>query len=222
MFNILIAEDDRSLRELYAAALRRAGFDPVPAADGAEAMRLLDESSVDLVITDVLMPAKDGCALVREMREAGYAMPVLMITALGTPADKRSGFISGTDDYMVKPIDLDEMIWRVEALLRRSRMVASRRAYVGSTTLDCETLTVSWGETKLSLRKKEFFLLFKLVSDMGRIFTHDQLLEDVWGMDAGDQRTLEVHISGLRAKLRDNPDISIVTVRGLGYKAVAK
>ena len=222
MFKILVCEDDRQLRELFCAVLRSSGYEPIPARDGAQALEITDRENIDLVISDVLMPKKDGWELTRELRQSGFSMPILLITALGTGRDKREGFTSGADDYMVKPIDIDEMVLRVEALLRRSRMVASRRAYIGDTVLDCDTLTVTRGDKRLELRKKEFFLLFKLLSEPGRIFSHDQLLDDVWGMDGGDQRTLEVHISSLRSKLRDFPDFRIVTVRGIGYKAVTE
>ena len=222
MFNILVCEDERDLRELYCTVLRAEGFSAACASDGAQALEMLERENFDLLITDVLMPRVGGNELVRRLREAGYALPVLMITALGAPEDKHSGFRAGGDDYMVKPVDINEMVWRVRALLRRSGMVASRRLFVAGTTLDCDTLTVSWEGERVELRNKEFFLLYKLCSDIGRIFTRDQLLEDVWGMDGGEERSLEVHISSLRAKIQKNPHIGVVTVRGLGYKAVQK
>ncbi|MBR1841961.1 MAG: response regulator transcription factor [Oscillospiraceae bacterium] len=222
MFNILVCEDERDLRELYCTVLRAEGFSAACASDGAQALEMLERENFDLLITDVLMPRLGGNELVRRLREAGYALPVLMITALGAPEDKHSGFRAGGDDYMVKPVDINEMVWRVRALLRRSGMVASRRLFIAGTTLDCDTLTVSWEGERVELRNKEFFLLYKLCSDIGRIFTRDQLLEDVWGMDGGEERSLEVHISSLRAKIQKNPHIGVVTVRGLGYKAVQK
>ncbi|MBQ4426551.1 MAG: response regulator transcription factor [Oscillospiraceae bacterium] len=222
MFNILVCEDERDLRELYCTVLRAEGFSATGAADGAEAMEKIEKENFDLVITDVLMPRVGGYELVKRLREAGYTLPVLMITALGAPGDKHEGFNAGTDDYMVKPVDINEMVWRVRALLRRSGLVASRRLFIAGTTLDCDTLTVSWEGERVELRNKEFFLLYKLCSDVGRIFTRDQLLEDVWGMDGGEERSLEVHISSLRAKIQKNPHIGVVTVRGLGYKAVRK
>ncbi|MBQ6755501.1 MAG: response regulator transcription factor [Oscillospiraceae bacterium] len=222
MFNILVCEDERDLRELYCTVLRAEGFSAACASDGAQALEMLERENFDLLITDVLMPRVGGNELVRRLREAGYALPVLMITALGAPEDKHSGFRAGGDDYMVKPVDINEMVWRVRALLRRSGMVASRRLFIAGTTLDCDTLTVSWEGERVELRNKEFFLLYKLCSDIGRIFTRDQLLEDVWGMDGGEERSLEVHISSLRAKIQKNPHIGVVTVRGLGYKAVQK
>lgn len=222
MFNILVCEDERDLRELYCTVLRSEGFSAACASDGAQALEMLERENFDLLITDVLMPRLGGNELVRRLREAGYTLPVLMITALGAPEDKHSGFRAGGDDYMVKPVDINEMVWRVRALLRRSGMVASRRLFIAGTTLDCDTLTVSWEGERVELRNKEFFLLYKLCSDIGRIFTRDQLLEDVWGMDGGEERSLEVHISSLRAKIQKNPHIGVVTVRGLGYKAVQK
>lgn len=222
MLKILVCEDERDLRELFCTVLRDEGFNVTGACDGAEAMEKIEKENFDLVITDVLMPRVGGCELVKRLREEGYMMPVLMITALGVPENKHSGFKAGGDDYMVKPVDINEMVWRVRALLRRSGMVASRRIFVAGTTLDCDTLSASWEGGSVELRNKEFFLLYKLCSDIGRIFTRDQLLEDVWGMDCGEERSLEVHISSLRSKIRKNPHIEIVTVRGLGYKAVLK
>ena len=150
-------------------------------------------------------------------------MPILIITALDGLEDKRRGFRAGTDDYMVKPIDVNEMVWRLEALLRRSQINSERRITVGSTVLDCDSLTVSSDGTDTSLPQKEFLLLFRLLSSMNRIFTRRQLMDELWGLDSeADPHTLEVHVSRLRERFRDNPDFEIVTVRGLGYKAVKK
>lgn len=221
MFHILVVEDDRELQELFCAVLEQNGYTALPAKDGIEAFDVLDNAQVDLVISDIMMPRMDGYELTRALRDTGYTMPVLMITAKERPADKREGFSAGTDDYMVKPIDVDEMVWRVEALLRRSRMVSQRKATVGSAELDCDRLTVRAGGAVTELPQKEFYLLYKMVTSPNRIFTRRQLMEDVWGPDSeADPHTLEVHISRLRERFRGSPDFEIVTVRGLGYKAV--
>lgn len=223
MFQILVVEDDRELRELFCAVLTDNGYTAIPARDGAAALDALDRTNVDLIISDVMMPQVDGFELVRSLRDAGYTMPVLLITARESTADKREGFRAGTDDYMVKPIDVDEMVWRVEALLRRSQMVSQRRCRLGRAELNCDTLTVRTGGAAVELPQKEFYLLYKLAVSPNRIFTRRQILDDVWGPDSeADPHTLDVHISRLRERFKDSPDFEIVTVRGLGYKAVER
>lgn len=223
MFNILVVEDDRDLRELFCTVLVDHGYTAIPAEDGEEALDILDRSYVDLIISDVMMPKMDGYELTKTLREANFMMPVLMITARESAADKKEGFRAGTDDYMVKPIDVNEMIWRVEALLRRSQIVSERKAKIGQTQFDCDTLTVNASGTAMELPQKEFFLLYKLVASPGRIFTRRQIMDEIWGMDSDtDTHTLDVHISRLRERFKDNPDFDIVTVRGLGYKVVKK
>ena len=223
MFHIMVVEDDTELRDLFCAVLTERGYQTLPAADGMEALDILEHSYVDLIISDIMMPKLDGFTLTEQLRNANYDMPILIITALDGLEDKRRGFRAGTDDYMVKPIDVNEMVWRVEALLRRSQIYSERRITIGSTVLDCDSLTVSFGGTDTSLPQKEFLLLFRLLSSMNRIFTRRQLMDELWGLDSeADPNTLEVHISRLRERFRDNPDFEIVTVRGLGYKAVKK
>ena len=223
MFHIMVAEDDTELRDLFCAVLTERGYQTLPAADGMEALDILEHSYVDLIISDIMMPKLDGFTLTEQLRNANYDMPILIITALDGLEDKRRGFRAGTDDYMVKPIDVNEMVWRVEALLRRSQIYSERRITIGSTVLDCDSLTVSFGGTDTSLPQKEFLLLFRLLSSMNRIFTRRQLMDELWGLDSeADPHTLEVHISRLRERFRDNPDFEIVTVRGLGYKAVKR
>ena len=219
----MVAEDDTELRDLFCAVLTERGYQTLPAADGMEALDILEHSYVDLIISDIMMPKLDGFTLTEQLRNANYDMPILIITALDGLEDKRRGFRAGTDDYMVKPIDVNEMVWRVEALLRRSQIYSERRITIGSTVLDCDSLTVSFGGTDTSLPQKEFLLLFRLLSSMNRIFTRRQLMDELWGLDSeADPHTLEVHVSRLRERFRDNPDFEIVTVRGLGYKAVKK
>ena len=223
MFHIMVVEDDTELRDLFCAVLTERGYQTLPAADGMEALDILEHSYVDLIISDIMMPKLDGFTLTEQLRNANYDMPILIITALDGLEDKRRGFRAGTDDYMVKPIDVNEMVWRVEALLRRSQIYSERRITIGSTVLDCDSLTVSFGGTDTSLPQKEFLLLFRLLSSMNRIFTRRQLMDELWGLDSeADPHTLEVHISRLRERFRDNPDFEIGTVRGLGYKAVKR
>ena len=223
MFQILVVEDDKELRDLFCTVLNDNGYTALPAKDGIAAFDVLDSTYIDLVISDIMMPRMDGYELTRCLRNAGYTMPVLMITAKDTLADKREGFRVGTDDYMVKPIDVNEMLWRVEALLRRCQAVSQRKTKLGSTEFDCDTLMVTVNGVSSELPQKEFFLLYKLVDSPNRIFTRRQIMDDVWGVDSdADTHTLEVHISRLRDRFKDNPDFEIVTVRGLGYKAVKK
>ncbi len=221
MFHILVAEDDPSTRKLMAAVLTRYGYTPYTAADGIEALEILDKTHIDLVVLDLMMPRMDGYAFTETLRQGGSDLPILMVTAKESPADKKRGFLIGTDDYMVKPVDEEEMILRIAALLRRSRIVSERKLTVGSTTLLYDSLTVETPEGTIELTQKEFLLLFKLLSYPNKIFTRRSLMDDVWDMDSeSDERTVDVHISRLRDRFRDNPDFTISTIRGLGYKAV--
>lgn len=223
MFQILVIEDDKELRDLFCTVLADNGYHALPAADGLQAFDVLEKNYVDLVVSDVMMPRMDGFAMTRALREAQYTMPVLLITAKESAADKREGFRAGTDDYMVKPIDVSEMVWRVEALLRRSQIVSQRKTRLGGTEFDSDTLTVRTPSGEIPLPQKEFLLLYKLVSSPNRIFTRRQIMDEIWGPDSeADPHTLDVHVSRLREKFKSSPDFDIVTVRGLGYKAVKK
>lgn len=223
MFRILVAEDDPHTRRYFCDVLSSAGYEPVPAKDGEEALNVLDQTHVDLLILDVMMPRKNGYEVSRELREDGNMLPILMITACETPEDRRQGFISGTDDYMVKPIDEQEMILRIAALLRRARIASERRLQIGDLTLDYDTFTVTHPTIQAELPKKEFLLLFKLLSYPGKIFTKRQLMDEIWNFDSdSDEHTIEVHIGRLRERFKTVPEFEIVTVRGLGYKAVRK
>ncbi len=223
MFQIAVVEDDQELRELFCAVLAENGYRVLPAADGLEAFDVLEKNAVDLVVSDVMMPRMDGFEMTQALRRAGYTLPVLLVTAKESAADKREGFRAGTDDYMVKPIDVNEMVWRVEALLRRSQLVSQRRARLGQTELDCDALSVRAGGGTVELPQKEFYLLYKLAASPGRIFTRRQLMDDIWGPDSeAGPHTLDVHISRLRERFRENADFEIVTVRGLGYKVVER
>ena len=221
MFNIMIVEDDANQRRLMQTVLEQYGYSVILAVDGLDALEQLDKKHVDLIILDIMMPRMDGFELTETLRQSGCNIPILMVTAKQSPIDKRKGFIIGTDDYMVKPIDEEEMVLRVGALLRRSKIVSERKLSVGSTTLRYDSLTVDVSDVTNELPQKEFLLLFKLLSYPGKIFTRRQLMDEIWDMESeSDERTVDVHISRLRDRYRDNPDFEIITVRGLGYKAV--
>ena len=221
MNRILIVEDDVELRQLFARVLEKNGYQVETAENGAEALRTLGRGYVDLIISDIMMPVMDGNALVRALRNDGVKTPVLMITAKSTLDDMREGFLSGTDDYMVKPVNVNEMVLRVGALLRRARMLSERRQKIGETLLECDSLTVSRAGRSMVLPQKEFMLLYKMAAYPGRIFTRQQLMDEIWGYNAEvDSHTVDVHIGRLRERFKDNPDFKIVTMRGVGYKVV--
>lgn len=227
MFNIMVVEDDPHTRRLMATVLERYGYNPILAVDGADALEQLDKKHVDLVILDIMMPRMDGYEFTKILRDGGNTLPILMVSAKQAPSDKRKGFLIGTDDYMTKPVDEEEMILRIGALLRRSRIVSERRLTVGNTVLYYDSLTVRTdGEASsavggMELPQKEFLLLYKLLSYPNKIFTRRQLMDELWDMESeSDERTVDVHISRLRDRFRDNADFDIITVRGLGYKAV--
>ncbi len=223
MFKILVVEDDAELQQLYCRVLSRNGYLPFGAAFAKEALDIMEHEYIDLIITDVMMPGMDGFEFVKTLRDGDCALPVLVITAKDSFRDKQIGFLSGVDDYMVKPVDVNEMVLRVGALLRRAKSVSERKQTVGKTTLEYDTLTVYSENSSQTLPQKEFMLLYKLISYPNRIFTRQQIMDDVWGLDSfTDAHTVDVHINRLRDRFRDNPDFEIVTVRGLGYKAVKK
>lgn len=223
MVNILVVEDDKNLQKLMLAVLKQNGYNVLIAKDGVEALDILDTSHIDLIISDIMMPNMDGYDLTDSLRKSNYNLPILMVTAKETLEDKKKGFIVGTDDYMVKPIDMDEMVLRVAALLRRSRIINEQRLMIGDIELDYHTLTVTEKEKSILLPKKEFYLLFKLLSYPKQIFTRQQLMDEIWGMDSeADERTVDVHIKRLREKFADYNEFEIITVRGLGYKAEIK
>ncbi len=223
MFQILIADDNANTRRLFEVILSQNGFDVLTAQDADEAAEKLEENHVDLMILDVMMPGTDGFTFLRSLRNAGVTLPVLMITAKDTPDDVRSGFLSGTDDYMVKPVNEDEMVLRIQALLRRAKIASERRLTVGSTELLYDSLSVTEGDKTTILPKKEFQLLFKFLSYPNKTFTRRQLMNEFWDADSdSEERTVDVHINRLRERFRESRDFQIITVRGLGYKAVHK
>lgn len=221
MLKILIAEDDRELRQLFSHVLIKNGYTVKGVSNGQEALDAMDSDYFDLIISDIMMPVMDGYAFVRLLREAGNNTPVLMITAKDAFDDMRTGFLSGTDDYMVKPVNVNEMVLRVGALLRRAQMINDRRQVIGNTTLECDSLTVTTAGDSFVLPQKEFMLLYKMASYPGKIFTRQQLMDEIWGYDSSSEtHTVDVHIGRLRDRFRDNPDFKIVTIRGIGYKVV--
>ena len=221
MLKILIAEDDRELRRLFAHVLIKNGYEVKEVGNGKEALDAMDNNFYDLIISDVMMPVMDGYELVRMLRDAGNNTPVLMITAKDTFDDMRIGILSGADDYMIKPVNVNEMVLRVQALLRRAQIMSERKQTIGNTVLECDTFTVTSETGSMILPQKEFQLLYKLASYPGRIFTRQQLMDDIWGYDSeSDSHTVDVHIGRLRDRFRDNLDFKIVTMRGVGYKVV--
>ena len=223
MFQILVVDDDKNIRRLYQAVLEDAGYGVHTAANGEEALAVMDREYVDLVVLDVLMPRLDGYEFTRTLRENRNELPILMVSAKQLPQDKKRGFLAGTDDYMTKPIDEEEMLLRIRALLRRARITSERRIEVGDVVLDYDSLSVTRGAEILELPQKEFLLLYKLLSFPGKIFTRIQLMDEIWGADSETGwETVTVHVGRLRRRFEGWPEFEIVSVRGLGYKAVKK
>lgn len=223
MVNILVCEDDQRIRKLMCEYLSSAHYRVHESSNGEEALDVLESHSIDLLITDVMMPIMDGFTLSKSLRDANYTLPILMITAKESIDDKRTGFLSGTDDYMVKPVDMDEMVMRVGALLRRAKVSSDRKIVMGDTTFDYESFSVTWRGTSTTLPKKEFLLAFMLLSRENKIITRQQIMDEIWGYDSeSDEQTVNVHIRRLRERFEENEDFDIVTVKGLGYKAVRR
>jgi len=223
MFQILVVEDDKALRELFCTVLSKNGFVYYEARDGVDAWDVLEKQYIDLVVSDIMMPNMDGYEFVRSMRKNGLNMPVLMITAKDSFEDMQSGFQAGTDDYMVKPVNVNEMILRINALLKRAQIVNEKRIHFENAELCFDDLTVCIDGDCSVLPQKEFYILYKLLSNPNRVFTKQQIMDEIWGMDTeSDPHTLDVHISRLRERFKENAQFEIVTIRGLGYKAVKK
>jgi len=219
----LIVEDDINTRKLMCAVLRQNGFEALQAGDGIAALEVMDREHIDLAVLDLMMPNMDGYELTKQLRMAWETLPILMVTAKQEPGDKRQGFLAGTDDYMTKPVDEQEMVLRIKALLRRAQIASEHKLTVGNVVLNYDALTISRNGETIALPQKEFQLLFKLLSYPGMIFTRMQLMDEIWGMESEtDDHTLNVHINRLRDRFRDWPEFEITTVRGLGYKAVKK
>ncbi len=221
MFKIMIAEDDRELRRLFAHVLIKNGYSVKEVSNGQEALDAMENEYFDVIISDIMMPVMDGYEFVRLLRDTGNTTPVMMITAKDAFDDMRLGFVSGTDDYMVKPVNVNEMVLRVQALLRRAQMISDRKQTIGGTVLECDTFTVTSDSGSMILPQKEFMLLYKMASYPGKIFTRQQLMDDIWGYDSdSDTHTVDVHIGRLRERFKNNTDFKIVTMRGVGYKVV--
>ena len=223
MFRILVVDDDKNTRLFLKAVLENANYTVFTATDGLDALSLMDKEHIDLVVLDVMMPNMDGYELTRTLRENQNNLPILMISAKQLPSDKHKGFLAGTDDYITKPIDDEEMLYRIKALLRRAKIADEHKIFIGDVVLDYDSLTVSKGKDVIELPQKEFLLLFKLLSYPGKIFTRIQLMDEIWGADTETGwETVTVHIGRLRKRFEDWNEFQIEAVRGLGYKAVKK
>jgi len=223
MFHILVVDDDKNTRLLFRAILESENNTVFSAANGVEALAILDKNHIDLVVLDVMMPQMDGYEFTKVLRASDNNLPILMVSAKQLPQDKKKGFLAGTDDYIAKPIDEEEMLLRIKALLRRAKIASERKIEIGEVVLDYDALTVSKGNEIVELPQKEFMLLYKLLSYPGKIFTRLQLMDEIWGVDsATGWETLTVHIGRLRKKFENWEEFEIESVRGLGYKAVKK
>jgi DNA-binding response OmpR family regulator len=223
MFHVLVVDDDKNTRLFLSAVLEGAGYTVSVAENGEDALCIMDTEHIDLVVLDVMMPKMDGYEFTRTLRESNNNLPILMVSAKQLPTDKHKGFEAGTDDYITKPIDDEEMLLRIKALLRRARIATERKIVVGSVVIDYDALTISRGDEVEELPQKEFLLLYKLLSYPGKIFTRIQLMDEIWGADSETGwETVTVHIGRLRRRLEKFPEIEIESVRGLGYKAVKK
>ena len=221
MFKVLVVEDDPKLNKLYCTFLEKRGYETASAFNVADALLALDAQKVDIILCDVMMPGADGCFLVDTVRRSNSEVPILMATAKESFSDKQRAFALGSDDYMVKPIDLNEMNLRITALLRRAKIVSDRSVTIGNAVLDIDSLTITEGGSSIQLPQKEFYLLFKLISSPERIFTRRDIMDDIWGPNTdSDERTVDVHVGRLRERFKEDKNFEIVTVRGLGYKAV--
>lgn len=223
MFHILVVDDDKNTRMLFKAVLEAENYSVHTAENGLDALNVMDAHHVDLVVLDIMMPQMDGYEFTKALRESNNALPILMVSAKQLPSDKNHGFQVGTDDYMTKPIDTEEMLWRIKALLRRAQIVNERRIVIGDVVLDYDSLTVSRKGDTQELPQKEFLLLYKLLSYPGKIFTRIQLMDEIWGADSRTGwETVTVHIGRLRKRFEGWEEFEIVSVRGLGYKAVKR
>ena len=221
MFRILVVEDDKSLNKMICTKLNREEYLTFPAFDGEEAIEIMDKEHIDLIVTDIMMPRMNGYELIRLLRGTSYFLPILIITAKDQIEDMEKAFSAGTDDYMIKPINLKEMVLRIQALLRRAQLENEKKVTIGNTELDYESLTMTINGESYELPPKEFYLLFKLLNNPGKIFTRTELLEEIWGVDSdSDERNVDAHIKKIRKKIGEGTEFDIETVRGLGYKAV--
>ena len=223
MFKILVVEDDKNLRKLIVTCLEKANYTVFDTKNGEEALELMDRQYVDLIVTDIMMPEMNGYELIKELRDANYNTPILIITAKEDIEDKRVGFSLGADDYMVMPINIDELIMRVKSLLKRSNQANEKKIKIGDVELDYDKLEIRKKDKVYQLTQKEFYLIYKMLSTPDTIFKRQDLIEEIWGLEnESDFRTVDVHIKRLREKLEDINEFEIVTIRGIGYKAIIK
>lgn len=223
MFHVLVVDDDKNTRLLMRALLEGEHYTVTLAASGEEALSAMERTHVDLVVLDLMMPRMDGYEFTRELRAASNDLPILMVSARQLPEDRKKGFLAGIDDFMVKPVDEEELLLRIKALLRRAKIASERRIVVGGAVLDYDTLSVSRGGETMVLPQKEFLLLYKLLSYPGKIFTRIELMDEIWGADSETGwETVTVHVGRLRRRFEGWSEFEIVSVRGLGYKAVKK
>lgn len=223
MFRILVVDDDKHTRILMRSLLENDGYTVFTAENGEAALELMDREHIDLVVLDIMMPEMDGYEFTRILRESDNNLPILMVSAKQLPADKKKGFLVGTDDYITKPVDDEEMLLRIKALLRRAQIVNERMITIGNVVLDYDSLTVSKNGVVQELPQKEFMLLYKLLSYPEKIFTRIQLMDEIWGAESETGwETVTVHIGRLRKRFEGWKEFEIISVRGLGYKAVKK
>lgn len=223
MFKILVVEDNKNTARLTKAVLKRAGYEVFEAVNGAEALEVTDKQHIDLIVLDVMMPVMDGYEFTERLRTCGDSTPILMVTAKELPEERCKGFLVGTDDYMVKPVNEEEMLLRIKALLRRSQIVNERKLRIGKVTLDYDSCTVSRDGNSQTIPQKEFLLLYKLLSYPDKIFTRLQLMDEIWGMESNTvDTTVNVHIARLRRRFEEWPEFEIMAIRGIGYKAVIR
>ena len=223
MFHILVVDDDKNTRMYFEAVLKNNNYTVTVAKNGEEALYIMDKEHIDLVVLDIMMPKMDGYEFTKTLRECDNNLPILMVSAKQMPADKNKGFAVGTDDYMTKPVNQDEFLYRIKALLRRARIANERRIVLGEVVLDYDSLTVTKGDNVQELPQKEFLLLYKLLSYPGKIFTRIQLMDEIWGTESETGwETVTVHVGRLRKRVEGWQEFEIESVRGLGYKVVKK
>ena len=223
MFQIMVVDDDKNTRLLFKTMLEKAGYTVHAAENGEQALSLMDKEHVDLVVLDVMMPVMDGYVLTENLRSSDENLPILMVSAKHMPQDKHRGFDAGIDDYMTKPVEKEEFLYRVKALLRRAKIASERRITVGSVVIDYDSMTVTRGDEVVELPQKEFLLLYKLLSYPNKIFTRIQIMDEIWGVESeAGWETVTVHIARLRKRLEGWDEFEIQSARGLGYKAVKK
>ena len=223
MFKILVVEDDKELNRSVCALLNHSGYEAAGCLSAVEAYDAMYANAFDLIVSDIMMPGIDGFEFAKTVRELDENIPILFMTARDDFASKQRGYRVGIDDYMVKPIDLDELFLRVGALLRRAKIASSHRLEVGGLVLDADERTAYLNGTEISLTHREFNILYKLLSYPKKAFTRTQLLDEFWDADTSTApRAVDVYMTKLRDKFSDCDDFEIVTVRGLGYKAVLK